>query len=130
MKTLASVMRWGGKAFFALLGITAILWGVDLMFEYGEGLADLSAAEMLFLLVVGALEWRFVVRCQTTRSKLGSAISQLAVLGGLTLIGAVIAAFKGDSEPSVTWQALAVLLAIHNSTPKPLTISPATENPV
>lgn len=129
MKFIAPAFMCGKKALFALLGVGAILQGVDGLFEYGEGLADISAAEMFFLLMVLVLEWRFIVRCRSSSSTLVSAINQLDILGGCALLGAVIAALKSDGEVSATWQALSVLVAIQNSTPKPESTCPATESP-
>jgi len=69
--------------FFALFQLT--------IFEYGEGLHDISLHEWLFLALSALLFWRYCIHCSNFRIPWGTRISRILMfLGGLALLDVLV----------------------------------------
>jgi hypothetical protein len=129
MERLLPKIIWGGKAVLTMVGILAIWRGLKLMFEYGEGLADLSTMETLCLVAAAGMEWRLVARSLVERRVLRSIVEQLFRTGALTLGFVLFDWVHGKEILSVGQIAFTVLLAIHMATPKPNKVAAKMEVP-
>lgn len=129
MTTLVKLIGAIVRLCLALLGLLTLVGGGMKMFEYGEGLADLSRVEIAFLLIWAGLEWRCLKRVKAARlTVLGCLISQLAWIAGLDLSSAVYAALRG-THASPVWQMVSVLAAVYLVTPKLVVNTVSAENP-
>lgn len=116
MKNIARLL---GKSALALLGLLTLAGAMIHIFEYGEGLADLSHTEMVFLFLLVGLEWRCLKRMRAERQSIASCIfTQFAYLGALALLGILLALIRQKGALSPTWTMLSILAAVQLATPK------------
>lgn len=116
---MKNIARWLGKSALAVLGLLTLAGAMISIFEYGEGLADLSHAEMAFLLLLVGLEWRCLKRTLAEQQSVVSCIfTQFAYLGALTLLGILLALIREKWSPSPVWAMLSILAAVQLAMPK------------
>lgn len=110
---------WLGKSALAMLGLLTLAGATISIFEYSEGLADLSHAEWAFLFLLVGLEWRCLKRTRAERQSITSCIiSQFAYLGALTILGTMFALIRQKGALSPLWAMLSILAAVQLATPK------------
>lgn len=82
-KGLCIMLGWLKYLGLWLLGLVMLVASFLLIFEYGEGLADVSWHEWAFLLLMPLLLWRHVSYCQYFSIGLWNGLSRLLIAQGL-----------------------------------------------
>lgn len=84
-KGLCLILRALKTGFIWLSGLAMIIWLPLIIFEYGDGLADLSSIEWIFMILIGLLIWRHVRYCKHFRSGFWRGLSRLLMCQGLLM---------------------------------------------
>lgn len=79
---LCLVISWLSNAVVWLLGLMVLLGLPALIFEYGEGLADVSWHEWAFMLLFGLLLWRHIHYCRHFATGFWRGLSRLLMFQG------------------------------------------------
>lgn len=82
-KGLCIMLGWLKYLGLWLLGLVLLLGSFSEIFEYSEGLADVSWHEWGFLLLMPLLLWRHISYCQYFSTGLWSGLSRLLIAQGL-----------------------------------------------
>lgn len=83
VKGLCIMLGWLKYLGLWLLGLVMLVASFLMIFEYGEGLADISWHEWGFLLLLSLLLWRHVSYCQYFSIGLWNGLSRLLIAQGL-----------------------------------------------
>lgn len=83
VKGLCIMLGWLKYLGLWLLGLVLLLASFSKIFEYSEGLADVSWHEWAFLLLMPLLLWRHISYCQYFSTGLWSGLSRLLIAQGL-----------------------------------------------
>lgn len=83
VKGLCIMLGWLKYLGLWLLGLVMLLASFSKIFEYSEGLADVSWHEWAFLLLMPLLLWRHISYCQYFSTGLWSGLSRLLIAQGL-----------------------------------------------
>lgn len=95
--SLYLLFAWLINALIWLLGLLMLSGQLARIFEYGEGLADVSWHEWAFMLLFGLLLWRHIRYCQHVATGFWRGLSRLLTVQGrlgcvlLTVLGFAIA---------------------------------------
>ena len=100
-KGLCLLIGWLINACIWILGLLMLITQSLLIFEYGEGLADVSWHEWGFMLIFALLLWRHVRYCQHFTIGFWSGLSRLLIFQGR--LGAVTLTIFGF-EPELAAQ--------------------------
>ena len=98
--SILGVLKVSGLWLIGLMTLAGLPW---IIFEYDEGLADLSLLEWLFIPLLALLIWRHIFYCQLFSTGFWRGLSRLlvcqGVMGalGLVIIG-LLAAFLAQTE--------------------------------
>jgi hypothetical protein len=116
---MKSALKKIGQVILTTLGVLSVIGLWNRIFEYGEGLADLSTVEIWFLFLVVLTERRCFIASGAAGIKATDLVwRQLSVFGPLAVIGMVV-----TSRMSAGWQSAAemasMLLAILITSPAP-----------
>lgn len=71
--------------FIWLSGLALIVWLPFIVFEYGDGLVDLSSLEWIFMILMGLLIWRHVRYCKHFGTGFWRGLSRLLICQGLLM---------------------------------------------
>lgn len=82
-KGLCIMLRWIKNFSLWLLGAVLLQRSIKMIFEYSEGLADVSWHEWAFLLLMPLLLWRHVSYCQYFSIGLWNGLSRLLIAQGV-----------------------------------------------
>ena len=77
------MLRWIKNFSLWLLGAVLLQRSIKMIFEYSEGLADVSWHEWAFLLLMPLLLWRHISYCQYFSTGVWSGLSRLLIAQGL-----------------------------------------------